>query len=206
MGNRSRFGLTPVWYIGGMKVSEPALKPDERFTYADYAKWPDEERWELIEGEAFNMSPAPKTAHQRIVVRLTRILDTWFEDKPCTPFVSPVDVVLPEPGQDWRASKTVVQPDLLVVCDPAKIVPEAIVGAPDFVIEVLSPSTAFRDQTEKRVLYERHGVREYWLINPDTLEVFAYTLRGKAFDTANVYSLKTGVEVSIFPGLFVQKQ
>lgn len=120
-----------------------------KFTYADYKNWPDDERWEIIDGEEYNMTLAPTVKHQRISANLFSILTAFFKGKQCRPFYAPMDVVL----DDFN----VVQPDLLVVCDPNKITEANIQGAPDFVVEILSPSTKLKDKREKKALYERFG-------------------------------------------------
>lgn len=138
-----------------------------RFTYEDYCQWQGDERWELIDGEAFLMSPAPRLRHQRILGELHRQMANFLLGKSCQVFVAPVDVRLPKwPGEPDAKVDTVVQPDLVVVCDPGKLDDAGVRGAPDLVIEILSPATASRDQVSKRDLYLRHGVREYWLVDP----------------------------------------
>jgi Uma2 family endonuclease len=189
-----------------MKTSgTSALKPDQKYSYADYRSWPEAERWELIRGVPFAMSPAPRRVHQWLVSALNGQLYAWFRGKPCRPYVSPIDVFLPDAAdQDLDDIDTVVQPDLLVVCDPAKLIDEGIRGAPDFVIEILSPSTAWRDQTEKLQLYQRHRVREFWLANPETLDVFIYVYGQDGFQPPRAANLRQTVPVSIFPGLDLQ--
>jgi len=132
-------------------------KSEEKFTYNDYITWPDDERWELIDGVAYNMSPAPSLNHQNIVLNFSNILKNNLKGKPCKPFIAPTDVVL--------SRKDVVQPDVLVVCDEDKRTKANIQGAPDLVVEVLSPSTTFRDRRDKRELYEKYGVKEYVIID-----------------------------------------
>jgi Uma2 family endonuclease len=179
-----------------------ALKANERFTVRQWRSWPEDERWELIGGSAFNMSPAPRLPHQRLSGKLYGQMLNWFRGKPCEPFYSPVDVYLPDsPDQDDDDIDTVVQPDLMVVCDPAKCRDEGIRGAPDFVIEILSPGTAWRDQTDKRRLYERAGVREYWIIHPDSLDVIIYRLAAGRFEDPCGANLRQPVACAIFPGL-----
>src|SRR5437868_14071082 len=95
------------------------IKQEPHYTYADYLTWPDDERWELIDGVAYSMSPAPGVPHQRLVINLGRQLDVWFEGKSCEAFVSPLNVLLLEVGQAGEQADTVVQPDVIVVCDPA---------------------------------------------------------------------------------------
>jgi len=159
-------------------MAEPAIKKRAgRYTYADYLTWPDEERWELIEGVAYDMTPAPTEKHQRILVELIARVHGAVQGGNCRAYVAPFDVRLPE-GDDSSedAVVTVVQPDLLVICQPDKIDQAGCVGAPDLAVEILSPSTAYKDQTAKLDLYEKHGVREYWIINPVREAVLVYLL------------------------------
>ncbi len=135
-----------------------ANQQQARYTVADYLNWPDDERWELIAGEVYNMSPAPTVKHQSIVGDFYNQLKQQLKGKSCVPYVAPLDVVL--------SDNDVVQPDVLVVCDPAKITEKNIQGAPDLVVDVLSPGTALKDMREKKALYERSGVREYVVIDP----------------------------------------
>lgn len=128
------------------------------FSVADYSGWPDGERWELIGGVPYNMSPAPTIKHQNLAGRFFSRLEQHLRGKPCKAFVAPLDVILSE--------YDVVQPDVLVVCNPEKIGEKAIHGAPDLVVEVLSPGTALKDMREKKALYERAGVGEYVVVDP----------------------------------------
>jgi Uma2 family endonuclease len=182
----------------------------ERFTYADYKTWPEGERWELIGGQAFDMCPAPRRIHQTIAVRLIAQMDTFFQGKPCQPYIAPIDVFWTDDlAAELDALEEITQPDLLVACDPRQFIDEGIKGAPAFIIEILSPSTAFKDQTDKLRLHERFGVAEYWLVNPSTLEVFIYRLDPATpaasgqpgYGTARTASLRDAVPVTQFPGL-----
>lgn len=179
-----------------------AIKHDGSFTVRDWKSWPEGERWELIGGEAYAMSPAPRLKHQRLLLDLAGQLTDALRGKPCEPFISPFDVYLGgEPGESDDDIDSVVQPDLMIVCDPGKCREEGIFGAPDWILEVLSPSTTWKDQTEKRGLYERFGVREYWILNPDTLDLAIYRLEGGAFQPPVGATLKNPREIGIFPGL-----
>ncbi|QFY44324.1 Uma2 family endonuclease [Candidatus Methylospira mobilis] len=154
---------------------------DNRYTVTDYLSWNDDERWELIDGVAYNMSPAPAIIHQNIAGEMFVRLKEKLRGKPCQPFIAPVDVILSE--------RDVVQPDVIVVCDPAKITEKNIQGAPDLVVEVLSPSTAARDLREKKALYQRAGVREYLVIDPSANYVQAWRLDNQQhFCEAEVYA------------------
>lgn len=168
-----------------------AEKIEKRFTYLEYCKWDDEQRWELIDGVPYNMTPAPTTRHQRISSNLHRKISAFLEGKRCTPFYAPTDVVFDE--------YNVVQPDLLVVCDSSKITEANIQGAPDLVVEILSPSTSRKDRREKRSLYERFGVKEYLVIDPvnETVERFRL-VRGK-YGNPDVFGWDESMKLSLFP-------
>lgn len=145
-----------------MSATSPLDRPH---TYADLRCWPDDVRWELIEGEAYAMT-GPSWQHQAVCLGLAAQLRVQFRERGCQVLVAPFDVRLSLAEQDDDTITTVVQPDISVVCDASKLDARGCRGAPDLVIEVLSPSTAARDHLIKRALYERHGVREYWLVHP----------------------------------------
>ena len=177
------------------------MKLEERFTYKEYKTWPEGERWELIGGEPFRMQ-SPTTNHQRLLLNLAAQLHGWFRGKTCEPFIAPVDVLFRDRlDQDADEVDTIVEPDLLEGCDPNKVKRNGIHGAPDWVLEILSPSTSWRDQTDKRALYERYGVKEYWVLNPDSLDLSIYRLVDGAYRAPQGASLKAPVEVALFPGL-----
>jgi Uma2 family endonuclease len=190
--------------VAGTSPLKPALSSDRPFTYRDYKAWPEGERWELIHGEAYAMSPAPRRLHQNLVIQFAAQLDTFFSGKPCRPHIAPVDVFLPEGDEKLDDIQEVVQPDAFVVCDKTKLIDEGVLGAPDFVIEILSPPTAMKDQTQKRMLYEARGVREYWIVNPDTLEGFIYILKDGSYGLPTAADLRQPIPVSIFAGLVLQ--
>ncbi|HUX13258.1 MAG TPA: Uma2 family endonuclease [Spirochaetia bacterium] len=158
-------------------MGEPARKTDRRYTYGESCTWNDEERWELIDGVAWNMSPAPRERHQRYLIELGRQIANFLVDRECRVYPAPFDVVLPDyPEQSAEDSPTVVQPDICVICDRSKITEAGCTGAPDLVVEILSPSTSRKDAEIKRKLYERHGVREYWIVDPGNLFIHVYLL------------------------------
>lgn len=170
------------------------LKPKtERYTVADYMRWDDGERWELIDGVAYNMSPAPTIKHQDIALNFGSLLRNRLKGKPCKPFIAPVDVVL--------SDHDVVQPDAFVVCDPKKITPKNIQGAPDFVLEILSPSTSRKDMREKKALYERTGVVEYLVLDP--LELYAQLFRLDAqgrYGAGEIYGSEESLSLRVLGG------
>lgn len=160
-------------------MAEP--KPeDPRFTYADYVQWTGDARWELIDGGARMTSPAPGRRHQDVVLGIGAQLRAQLRGRRCRVFVAPFDVRLAsedEPSAEADAAiDTVVQPDVAMVCDPSKLDEAGALGAPDWIVEVLSPATTSYDRLTKRDLYERHGVREYWIVDPVTRELWIYRL------------------------------
>ncbi len=128
-------------------------KENEIFTYTDYLQWPDEERWELIDGVPFDMSAAPRPFHQTILLNLAFVIKEFVEGKKCRVFVAPYDVRFTEKNQKDENSLNVVQPDITVVCDPSKLDDKGCKGAPDFIAEITSPSTAIKDMKYKLPLY-----------------------------------------------------
>ena len=166
-----------------------------KFTYADYKSWPDEERWEIIDGEAYNMTPAPGLRHQAVSMNLSRIFANYFFGKPCSLFSAPTDVIL----DDFN----IVQPDLLVVCDPNKLTEANIQGAPDLVVEILSPSTKLKDKREKKALYERFGVREYLIVYSDDEMVEQYRLVDGRY-VSDVFNWDQKLPLFAFPDLELQ--
>ena len=152
------------------------VKTERRFNYAEYCTWPDNERWELINGEAYNMSPAPSNKHQEIAGEIFRQIANYLKGKNCEIRFAPFDIRLPEANEADDYIETVVQPDIVVVCDSSKMDEKGLKGAPDIAIEILSPSTAKKDLTVKKDLYEKNGVREYWIFHPTDEIVFIYRL------------------------------
>ena len=160
----------------------PKKKTNHKFTYKEYSSWPDDERWELINGVAYNMSPAPSRNHQKISRILSTKIDIFLKNKECELYTAPFDVFFPDYiDQDIDDIVTVVQPDLSIICNPVKLIDKGCYGAPDLIIEILSPSTSKKDLNEKFQLYEKHGVKEYWIVDPGNkyIQVFHLQTKGK---------------------------
>jgi Uma2 family endonuclease len=157
-------------------MGQPATSHPDRFTYGDYYNWDDGERWELIDGEAYCMSPAPTRLHQEILGGMHAQIYASLAGKPCRVYMAPFDIRLPKGNEADALIDTVVQPDISVICESKKLDDRGCRGAPDWIIEILSPSTAARDQIRKRDLYEREGVREYWLVHPQDKMLYIYRL------------------------------
>ena len=163
------------------------VRNTRRYTYADYLEWPESERCEIIDGEVFSMAAAPTRRHQEVLVEILRQVANSLEGKPCRAFVAPFDVRLSRANESDAQTDTVVQPDLLVVCDAEKLDERGLRGAPDWVIEVLSPASAVHDQTTKLRAYERAGVPEVWLVHPTDQLITVYRLSGTSYARPLIY-------------------
>ena len=183
----------------------PETRDERYFTYDDYLKWPNEERWEIIEGQAYAMTPAPTVKHQQVSGTLYLMLRQFLEGKPCQVLYSPLDVRLPNLDGKNEIVDTVVQPDLLVVCDPAKLDEKGVKGAPDLAIEILSESTVRRDLDLKLRLYEKHGVRCYIIVDPwgKTLTMRTLVEPDGPYADPEFFAGAAKMPIRIFEGCFV---
>jgi len=180
------------------------LKDTEYHTYSDYLNWPDDVRYELINGEAFLMSPAPDLSHQDVAGEIYFQIRLALQGKSCRAFMAPVDVRLPKQQEADERIDTVVRPDVLVVCDSSKLDKRGVRGAPDWIVEVLSPSTAGHDQIKKRQLYEQHGVREYWLVHAIDRVLTIYRLENNEYGKPDIVPLEGETPVSILPEIVIR--
>lgn len=182
----------------GSALTESTIEKDRSYIVAEHPKFRDCERWEFIDGVAFDLSGGPSLAHQRLSMELSSQIRTQLRGKVSQVFAAPFDVrfVLPD------SADVVVQPDLMVVCDCKKITPRGIVGAPDWIVEILSPLTAGKDHVVKRSLYETQRVREYWLVHPVDRIVTVYRLGpdGK-FGANEVVEAKGKLKVAALPDI-----
>ncbi len=169
------------------------LDPDGTYSYADYLTWQLDESVELIKGKIMAMSPAPNVKHQRIALKLLRPIDNYFLRKSCEVFMAPFDVKLYDRRKSLltnREAFSVVQPDLCVICDQDKLTEQGCDGAPDWIIEILSPGNNRREVRLKYDLYEESGVTEYWLVFPYEQIVQQFVL-----DDSSKYQLR-----ALYPG------
>jgi Uma2 family endonuclease len=173
-------------------------------TYADYLTWPDGQRDELINGVAYiREPPAPSRAHQEVVGELHLQIRLALEGKPWRAYVAPFDVRLPKAGEADAQVDTVVQPDVLVVRDLGKLDQRGMRGAPDWLAEVLSPTTASHDQTTKRAVYERAGVLEVWLVDPTDRILTIHRLEEGRYGRPDILELKGRTAISAIPGAII---
>jgi Uma2 family endonuclease len=184
-------------------MSYPARKEIKKFSYAEYLKWDDDRRWELIDGIEYDMTPAPYRMHQEISGILFNTIFNFLSNKSCKVYSAPFDVRLPDTQNDSNENiYNVVQPDIVVVCDLSKLDERGCAGAPDLVIEILSPSTAVKDIREKYALYEKHQVKEYWVVHPEDKYIIIYNLENTGkFIQKNIYSGEDSIESSVLKEL-----
>lgn len=183
----------------------PPATQAEPLTYADLLTWPEDERWELHDGAPVSMSPAPSTTHQRFVGELHRQIANFLVDRPCEVFTAPFDVRLGAANAPPKDIKTVVQPDLSVICDSTHLDERGYQGGPDWVIEVLSPSTSARDQITKLAYYEAYGVLHYWLVHPieHVVTVYARPDASQPFARPAVRETKGQLPSGLFDALTI---
>lgn len=154
-----------------------AIEKERRYTYSDYLNWDDGERWEIIDGQPYNMTPTPKVKHQDLASNFHIRLKTDERNR-CYTGIAPTDVVLDQ--------HNVVKPDVFVVCNRDKVGENNIDGAPDLIIEVLSRGTEVKDKREKKGIYERFGVKEYLLVYPEQEYVERYWLDGNRYGPPDI--------------------
>lgn len=176
----------------------------ESYTFADCLTWPENERIELIDGEAVLMSP-PSTVHQKISGELFRQLANFLEGKKCEVFSAPFGVRLFEKDGDSPENvDTMVEPDISVICDRDKLDRYGCKGAPDLIVEILSPSTQRRDRLIKLELYQRAGVREYWLVSPEEQTVQVLLFTNGLLLPRELYKKGDVAKVNVLEGCFLE--
>ena len=182
----------------------PVPAPKDHYTFADCLTWGENERIEIINGEAVMMAP-PTRIHQEILMELSRQLANFLEGKKCKVYPAPFAVRLFEKdGDSPEDVDTMVEPDISVVCDHGKLDKHGCKGAPEFVVEILSPSTKRHDRLVKLDLYQRAGVREYWIVDPDSATVQAFTLKDRYLHPHEVYNEKDIAKVNVLEGCFIE--
>ncbi len=177
--------------------------PDKKevYTYDDYLNWTDDQRIELIDGQIYLMAP-PSTMHQRVLREIFTIFSVYLKGKKCEAFCAPFGVKFTEKGE--KDIKTVVEPDIVVICDKSKLDNDGCKGAPDLIVEITSPSTARKDRVEKFNLYEKYGVKEYWIVEPDLKIVNVFALQeNNRYGRPEIYTEEDKIKVSIFDDLSI---
>lgn len=172
---------------------------NKKHTYADYLTWPENERWEIIDGAA-HMQSAPSWQHQSISGELYRQISNYLHDKPCRAFASPFDLCLAEYKENDDEISNIVKPDIVIVCDERKLRKTGYFGVPDLIIEISSPSTTRLDRVVKFNKYEKVGVKEYWIVEPDGKYISVFTLQeNKRYGRPELYTEEDKVQLAVFP-------
>ncbi len=175
--------------------SSSAARRHEKITWDDYRSWTGDERWEIIDGEAYSMSPSPTPRHQDVLRELMKQLDSYFLKQKCRIFLAPMDLKL--------SDHDIVQPDILAICAPNQIKRTYIEGPPALVVEITSSSDG-RDRIIKPRLYAASGVKEYWIVTPFPSSVEVFLLDGESYRLINAYGRDAILASPSFPGLKVR--
>ncbi|SEJ60487.1 Endonuclease, Uma2 family (restriction endonuclease fold) [Cyclobacterium xiamenense] len=186
------------------KKDDTVKEPDLEYThysYADYLTWQMEEVVELIRGKIFKKAAAaPKRNHQHISIKLASKLYYFLEDKPCQVYDAPFDVRFPKVSKEDEKIHDVVQPDICVICDTEKLDDRGCIGAPDLIVEILSPGNSKVELKHKFTLYESNGVREYWIIHPETQDLLIYSLVDGKYVPSRLFTSGDVVESTVLIG------
>lgn len=190
-----------------VKVEEPSgtygfIDETKEYTYSEYLSWTFKDRVELIRGYIRKMSPAPSWKHQDIGTNCYDGIKSYFGKAKCKVFLAPLDVVLPIPSK--RKNTTVVQPDVCVLCDLAKLDDHGIVGTPDLIVEILSPGNTKHDLDTKYELYQEASLPEYWIVNPMGRNVIVYTLINGEFSGSKLFTEGEKARSKHFKGLEIE--
>ncbi len=176
------------------------LDLNKTYTYADYFKWKFEERVELIKGKLFKMSPAPGNLHQQLSGDIYGHIWSFLRGSKCRVYSAPFDVRLPRKSNEDKDIITVLQPDICVVCDLSKLDDKGCMGAPEIVIEVLSPGNNSKELRNKYEVYEEAGVKEYWVVSPQNNTFIIYTLTDGRYHASRLMVAGDTVVSSVLPG------
>jgi Uma2 family endonuclease len=185
-------------------VAEPDMSAE--YTAGDYMQWTFEGLYELIRGKVFKMSPAPSSKHQYISTVLTGNFYKILKTSPCTLYSAPFDVYLVKENENFKKGKNILQPDLVVVCDKNKITDFGCVGAPDLVVEIISPHSSTRDLKYKFSLYEEYGVKEYWIVFPAEKVIQIFNLHDGKYGVPKMFAASGMVKSTLFPELKVDME
>jgi len=178
----------------------PLPKPEQKYSYADYSTWDENERWEILDGVPY-MQAAPSRIHQEISLSLLMQFGNYLQGKPCKVYHAPFCVRLDIENND-NDIKNVVEPDITIVCDSSKLDENGCKGSPDMIVEILSPSSGKKDRVDKFNKYEKVGVKVYWVVEPDQKLVSVFLLQPNGrYGRPEMYTDEDKIKVSIFPDL-----
>ena len=170
------------------------------YSYSDYLRWLFDDRVELIKGKVFKMSPAPSRVHQEISINILKSLLNFLVDQKCKVYCAPFDVRFPKESPADASIYTVLQPDICVICDKSKLDDRGCIGAPELVVEILSPGNNKKELLCKYKIYEEFGVKEYWVVSQSDQTILIYTLNDGRFSPSKIFTLSESITSSVLPG------
>ena len=173
------------------------------YTYYDYLNFPNDEFVEIIDGKIFSMSPAPSRIHQELIMEISAELRNHIKSnkRQCKVYPAPFDVVLINENENENDSKNIVQPDISVICDKNKLNDKGCFGSPDMIVKIVSKFNPGNDYVKKLYLYEKHKVKEYWIVNPMKKNILVYTLTESGYNQPDLYTFNDKIKVNIFNNL-----
>lgn len=182
----------------------PQPQEGKKYTYADYLTWPEDERWEIIDGIPY-MQATPTRVHQEILMELSKQIAVYLTGKSCKVYPAPFCVRLPQDHEkNENEIKNIVEPDISIVCDKSKLDDKGCIGAPDMIIEIVSPSSIKKDKIIKFNKYEKAGVKEYWIVETDQKIISVFQLQNnQRYGRPELYTEEEKISVSIFPDLII---
>ncbi len=179
----------------------PLPKKNNKYTYADYLTWSENEHFELIDGVPY-MQAAPTWQHQAVIVNIITQFNIYLQGKSCFAFPAPFDLRLPEADEKDEDICNVLQPDIVIICDKTRLSKTGYSGVPLLVVEVVSPSTAKLDKVLKFNKYEKAGIKEYWIVEPEGKIVSVFTLQdNNRYGRPDTYTDEDSIQVSVFSDL-----
>ena len=181
-------------------LNEPSTSYKGKYSYADYLTWQLDEMVEIIKGRLFKMTAAPSRIHQKVSLKLASSLLQFLHGKTCEVYTAPFDVRLPKTSTRNEEIYTVVQPDICVICDKDKLDDAGCIGAPDLIVEVLSPGNNQKELQHKYEVYQESGVKEYWVIQPIEQTLLIYTLQNGRYASSRLMTSGDVVTSSVLPG------
>lgn len=180
------------------------IDPIKTYTYKDYMLYDENERIEIIDGQIYNMSPAPSRIHQKLIMELSAEIRNYIKanNGSCEVYPAPFDVILKNEDEIIDDSKNIVQPDISVICDKNKLTDKGCTGSPDMIVEVVSPYNPNNDFIRKLNLYDKYKVKEYWIVNPLKNNILVYKLdENERYGMPDIYTFEDKVKVGIYDDL-----
>ena len=181
-------------------LKEPSTSYTGKYSYADYLSWQLDEMVEIIKGKLFKMTAAPSRIHQKMTLKLGSVLLQFLNKNPCEVYIAPFDVRLPKASTRNEDIYTVVQPDICVICDKDKLDDAGCLGAPDLIVEILSPGNNKKELQHKYEVYQESGVKEYWILQPIEQTLLIYTLQNGHYVSSRLMTSGDMVTSSVLPG------